>query len=160
MDKNNEIILDKLKGFDFRINNNIMTKEYLYNKEKIRRSVDIRNGFNKGFLVYPSSMPIVIIGQNEYAKKENDEILATYGIITCCGIVIKSDNGIVLMHVDATINPNDIIELLDDLKIGYNSEILLVPGALCNDFDYNTLKLNLENRGNQCSCYRLAGNFG
>lgn len=160
MNKNNKIILDKFKKIDLKMNSNITTKDYLYNREKIRKSTNISNGFNKFFLIYPSEMTIIDVGQDEYAIKENDEILVTYGIIACCGIVIKNDNGIVLMHVSATIKPNDIIELLDDLKLGYNSEILLVLGALCNDFDYNILKLNLESRGNQCSCYRLAGNFG
>lgn len=162
MNKNDKIVLDNLRKIDFKPNknDNIIFKDYLYNREKIRKSTNIRSGLNKGFLVYSNEMTVIDVGQDEYAIKSSDEILITYGIITCCGIVVKNENGIALMHIDATIKPNYVIELLDDLEFGYNSEVVLVPGALCNDFDYYTLISNLENRGNKCSCYRLTGNFG
>ncbi len=153
-----KILLDRIRKID--LNNNDSVKEYLYSREKIEKSTNIRDGFNKGVLVYPVGMTIIDVGQDEYAIKENDEILVTYGIITCCGIIVQNNNRLVLMHIDATIQPNDVILLLDNLGFGYNSEILLVPGVLCNDFDYHTLALDLENRGNKCSCFRLTGAFG
>ncbi len=160
MREKDKIILDELMKINLNNNNDIKMQYYLYNKEKIKKSTNTRHGFNKGVFVYPPNMTITDVGQDEYAIRENDEILVTYGIITCCGIIVKNDKGLALMHIDALVQPEEVIELLDNLGFGYNSEVILVPGALCNDFDYHSLALDLENRGNNCSCFRLTGEFG
>lgn len=62
-----------------------------------------------------------------------------------------------LMHVDSLVNLDDVLKLLDDLGVGCNSKIIIVPGILCNDFDYHSLISYSQERGDAYFCYRLNG---
>lgn len=89
-----------------------------------------------------------------YYLSSDFENIFTFGIASCCGLVIYSNNNRFLMHISPNCNSNQVLSLLDILNLSENSEVYIFPGSACiyekngNRFDYKKLANELRLLGN------------
>lgn len=128
-------------------------------ENKIIRCKTIHHGFNKYIYKYDLSTLVADIGMNEYHIRDDMEVLITYGIITCCGMVVYDKNNLMLAHLAPDVSGFDVISLLEENKLGSNSQILLFPGFACY-VDYNDIINCVKDRTSNLSLNKFTGKYG
>lgn len=69
---------------------------------------------NNGFDISDS---VIDVQQCGYGVSNEDDILFTYGIAPCCGLVLYDENVRVLFHLDGSITSEDVIEITNNLGL-------------------------------------------
>ena len=91
---------------------------------------------------------------DNYCIVNDNQNMLTYGIGSCCGLVVRKGNTNFLMHISPINSADDILALLEFLGLNYESEIYIFPGSNCTydgnnvKFDYNYLATKLNNKNN------------
>ncbi len=93
------------------------------------------------------------VPMDNYCLVNDNQNMLTYGIGTCCGLVVRKGNTNFLMHISPINSADDILYLLEFLGLNTESEIYIFPGRNCIydgkdiEFDYNELanKLSINN---------------
>lgn len=128
-------------------------------ENKIMRGKTVHYGFNKYLYKYDFNTLVADVSMNEYYIRHGSEVLITYGIITCCGIVVYDKNNLMLAHLAPDVSGFDVITLLDENKFESNFQILLFPGFACY-VDYNDIINCVKDRTNNLFCQRFKGKYG
>ena len=116
---------------------------------------------NNGFLTMES---VIDIGQHEYGVSDGSDVLYTYGIEPCCGVVVYDSKHSILLHLDGSDIPEQVIELTDSLGFSSNSRVIVAPGITCGmmpgSFDYSSLESLYRNRGFDVTEHRIPSTLG
>ncbi len=96
----------------------------------------------------------IFVPMDYYSLTFNEDNAFTFGIGSCCGLVIFNGNYKFLMHISPKYSFDNILALLSTLNILYNGDVYIFPGSACeyekggNKMDYNQLADKLKKFGN------------
>ena len=111
--------------------NNYNKKEFEFFKPSLKQNTlqlsDIKKQ-NNGFNISES---VIDVEQCGYGISREEDILFTYGIEPCCGLVLYDENIRVLFHLDGSITPEDVIEISKDIGLQADATALFAPGSTC-----------------------------
>ena len=151
MDKNidiDNIIIDKLG--EIKKPKLIECKMQLTDTKKIKFGFDLDES-------------IIDVEQDGFATSYEDDILYTYGIEPCCGLVLCDENVRILFHLDGTIKPEDVISITDKINLSQNAIVIVAPGASCGmpgSFNYKQIEEEYKRRGYMVTEQRIPATFG
>ncbi len=126
---------------------------------EIKAATTIQNGLDHYIYHYPKERKVITLAMDDFYVKNQQEILITYGIVTCCGLVAIDKNRIFLMHISPGTDVQEIIDTLDANEFYRNFYSLLVPGLACY-VDYENLKNYLEKKNCTNSVYQFKSRYG
>lgn len=115
---------------------------------------------NNGFDISDS---VIDVQQCGYGVSNEDDILFTYGIAPCCGLVLYDENVRVLFHLDGSITSEDVIEITNNLGLRADTTALFAPGATCSmpgSFEYKKLEEEYRKLGYKVLEQRIPATFG
>ena len=96
----------------------------------------------------------IFVPMDYYYLTFSEDNAFTFGIESCCGLVIFNKNYKFLMHMSPKYNVDNILALLNILNILYDGEVYIFPGCACeygkggNKINYNQLANELKKFGN------------
>ncbi len=96
----------------------------------------------------------IFVPMDYYSLTFSEDNVFTFGIGSCCGLVIFNGNYKFLMHISPKNGTDNILALLEELSILYDGEVYLFPGNACeyekdgNKLDYIQLANKLESCNN------------
>lgn len=125
---------------------------------EIRETRTIKQGFNQYIYNYSKNTSVIDVGMDQFSIKTNNEVLITYGIITCCGLIAIDQDRTFLMHISPGTRAKQVIETLEDNQFKDDFQSVLVPGFACFT-DYNDLLVKLKERSSS-SVYQFHGKYG
>ena len=133
----------------------------LKNRKSTRQLSDLKK-VQEGFLVEDS---VIDIGEQEYGFSNGEDILYTFGIETCCGVIVYDKEKRFLCHLDGSINYSEVLELIERIKFdAAQTSIIIVPGATCGliegCFDYKALQKLLIDKGFKVIIQRIPSTLG
>ena len=106
---------------------------------------------------------IIDVAQNEYSICYGEDILYTYGIDPCCGLVLCDENVRILFHLDGSISPEDVLDITDKVNLSPNAMVIVIPGASCGmpgSFNYKQMEEDYKKRGYEVIGQRIPATFG
>lgn len=106
---------------------------------------------------------VIDVEQNGYGISYGDDILHTYGIDTCCGLVLFDENVRILFHLDGTITPTEVLEITDKINLSKNTIAIVIPGTaseMKGTFDYKQIEDIYMRKGYQVIEQRTPATFG
>lgn len=92
----------------------------------------------------------IFVPMDYYCLINDEENAFTYGIGSCCGLVIFNGNSKFLMHISPKHSVDEILTLLESLNLSSNGEVYIFPGNACelgrgeNQINYKLLANKLE----------------
>lgn len=116
----------------------------------------IENGYN----IFDSVLDVV---QGGYAISYGDDVLFTYGIEPCCGVVLYDNQKSILFHLDGTTSPDEVKKVTDSFGFYSDAKLLIFPGVTCGipgSFTYTELEKLYSAAGYDTEVYRINGSFG
>lgn len=128
-------------------------------KNKITPCKTIHYGFNKYLYNYDYNTLVADVGMNEYYIRKNSEILITYGIITCCGMIVCDPTNVMLAHLAPDVTKEDVSLLLDENNFDSKAKMYLFPG-FASFVDYESIIDHVGNQLDDLCCYRYEGKYG
>ena len=152
------IILDKF----ININNNkdklddiIMKPKLIENKMQLTDAKKIKFGFDL-------NDSVIDVAQDGYSICYGEDILYTYGIEPCCGLVLCDENVRILFHLDGSISPEDVLDITDKVNLSPNAMAIVIPGASCGtgSFNYIQIEEDYKKRGYEVIVKRIPATFG
>lgn len=143
------------------LNNNIkkMTKQ----KPKLRQNTIQLSDSKKEEFGYDTKQSVIDVEQAGYAFTSTDDILHTYGIDPCCGLVIFNDNVRMLFHLDGSVSSEDILNIINDMDFTQDTKVYVIPGSSCGidgSFDYQKIEEIFRNKGYDVKEQRIPATFG
>lgn len=147
------------------IKKNTKGKFSLYRKKiqgsfgEIRETRTIKQGFNQYIYNYSKDTSVIDVGMDQFSIKTNNEVLITYGIITCCGLIAMDQDRTFLMHISPGTSAKQVIETLEDNQFKQDFQSVLVPGFACF-IDYKDLLIKLKERSSSYSIHQFHGKYG
>ena len=149
MDKSsNNIISDRL--------DDIAKPKLIENKEQLSDVKKTKFGFNL-------NQSVIDVEQAGYGICYGYDILYTYGIEPCCGLVLCDENVRILFHLDGTITPEDVIDITDKINLSQNTMVIVIPGASCGiegSFNYKQMEEAYRKKGYEVIEQRIPATFG
>lgn len=151
MDKfvdNNSIIIDRLDEIV---------------KQKLRENTTQLPDIKKKNFGFDLNQSIIDVQQDGYSICYGDDILYTYGIEPCCGLVVCDENVRILFHLDATILPEDVLAITDKVNLSQDAMVIVIPGASCGmrgSFKYKQVEEDYKKRGYKVIEKRIPATFG
>lgn len=115
---------------------------------------------NFGFNLYDS---VIDVTQDGYSICYGEDILHTYGISPCCGLVLCDENVRMLFHLDGSISPKDVLNITDKVSLSPNAMVIVIPGASCSmsgSFNYKQIEEDYKKRGYEVIRKRIPAAFG
>lgn len=152
------IILDKF----ININNNtvklddiIMKPKLIENKMQLTDAKKIKFGFDL-------NDSVIDVVQDGYSICYGEDILYTYGIEPCCGLILCDENVRILFHLDGSISPEDVLDITDKVNLSPNAMAIVIPGASCGigSFNYKQIEEDYKKRGYEVIDKRIPATFG
>lgn len=156
--------MDDLNKY-IKINNNIIIKpdEFFLKKPKLRENSAQLTDVKKTKFGFKLNETVIDVEQDGYSICYGNDVLYTYGIEPCCGIVLCDENTRILFHVDGMVTPNDILDVTNKINLSQNTEVIVIPGASCGipgSFDYKKLEENYTKKGYKVREQRIPATFG
>lgn len=145
---NNNIIIDK---FD-----DIIKPKLIENKTQLSENKKISFGFDL-------NDSVIDVDQAGYGISYGDDILYTYGIEPCCGLVLCDENVRILFHLDGSITPEDVLDITNKINLSQNVMVIVIPGASCGlngSFDYKQIEEEYRRKGYKVIEQRIPATFG
>ena len=142
---NNEVKLDDI----------IMKPKLIENKMQLTDIQKIKFGFDL-------NDSVIDVVQDGYSICYGKDILYTYGIEPCCGLVLCDENLRILFHLDGSISPKDVLDITDRIKLSPNAMVIVIPGASCGigSFNYKQIEEDYKKRGYEVIRQRISATFG
>lgn len=115
---------------------------------------------NNGFDLAES---VIDVEQCGYGVSNEDDILFTYGIEPCCGLVLYDENVRVLFHLDGSVTPEDVIEVTNSMGLQQDATAIFAPGTTCRTqgcFEYRQLEEEYRKLGYTVLEQRIPATFG
>lgn len=144
-------------------NNNIVKFDDVIIKPKLIENkmqlIDTKK-INFGFDLNDSVIDVV---QDGYSICYGEDILYTYGIEPCCGLVLCDENVRMLFHLDGSITPEDVLDITDKVNLSQNAMVIVIPGSTCGvsgSFNYKQIEEDYKKRGYQVIEQRIPATFG
>lgn len=135
----------------------IITKPKLIeNKMQLTDTQKIKFGFDL-------NDSVIDVVQDGYSICYGKDILYTYGIEPCCGLVLCDENVRILFHLDGSISPKDVLDITDRIKLSPNAMVIVIPGASCGmpgSFNYKQIEEDYKKRGYEVIAQRIPATFG
>ena len=106
---------------------------------------------------------VIDVNQDGYSICSKDDILYTYGIGPCCGLVLCDENIRMLFHLDGSISLEDVLNITDKVNLSQNTMVIVIPGASCsieNSFNYEQIKEKYKNKGYKVMEQRISTDLG
>lgn len=145
------------------INNNtvklddiITQPKLIENKMQLTDAKKIKFGFDL-------NDSVIDVVQDGYSICYGEDILYTYGIGPCCGLVLCDENVRMLFHLDESISPEDVLDITDNVNLSPNAMVIVIPGASCSvpgSFDYKQIEEDYKKRGYEVIGQRIPATFG
>ena len=145
---NNNIIINRL--------DDIATPKLMESKEQLSDVKKTNFGFNL-------NQSVIDVEQAGYGVCYGDDILYTYGIEPCCGLVLCDENVRILFHLDGTITPEDVIDITDKINLSQNTMVIVIPGSSCGiegSFNYKQMEDIYRKKGYEVIEQRIPATFG
>ena len=145
---NNNIIINRL--------NDDTKPKLIENKEQLPPVKKTNFGFNL-------NQSVIDVEQAGYSVCYENDILYTYGIDPCCGLVLCDENVRMLFHLDGTITPEDVLDITGKITLSKNTMVIVIPGASCGikgSFDYKQLEEAYRKQGYKVIEQRIPATFG
>lgn len=145
---NDNIIIDKLVEFS---------------KPKLRENSIQLSDTRKTKFGFNLNESVIDVEQDGYGISYGNDILHTYGIDPCCGLVIYDENVRILFHLDGSITPEDVIKVTDTINFSKNAMVIVIPGASCGikgSFDYKKIEEMFSEKGYEVIEQRIPATFG
>lgn len=92
----------------------------------------------------------IFVPMDYYCVINHEENAFTFGIGSCCGLVILNRNAKFLMHISPRHSTDEVLTLLKVLHLSDNGEVYIFPGNACefgksgNQVNYKQLANKLE----------------
>lgn len=116
---------------------------------------------NNGFDLAKSVIDVEECG---YGVSNKDDILFTYGIEPCCGLVLYDENVRVLFHLDGSVTPEDVIEVTNSIGLQQDVTAIFAPGTTCGIiqgcFEYRQLEEEYRKLGYTVLEQRIPATLG
>ncbi len=105
---------------------------------------------------------VIDVEEGGYGISTGNDILYTYGIDTCCGLVLCDDFKRVLFHLDGGTTINDVLKVISKMQFKAGVKVFIVPGAhkMKNNFDYIKLYEILQKMKYIVEVIHLPATFG
>ena len=106
---------------------------------------------------------VIDVEQCGYGVSNEDDILFTYGIEPCCGLVLYDENVRVLFHLDGSVTPENVIEVTNSMGLQPDATALFAPGTACRTqgcFEYKKLEEEYRKLGYKVLEQRIPATFG
>ena len=145
---NNNIIIDRLDA--------IAKPKLIENKEQLSDVKKTNFGFNL-------KQSVIDVEQAGYGICYGYDILYTYGIDPCCGLVLCDENVRILFHLDGTITSEDVLYVTDRINLSRNTMVIVIPGASCGiegSFNYKKMEETYRKKGYEVIEQRIPATFG
>ena len=145
---NNNIIINRL--------DDIAKPKLMESKEQLSDVKKINLGFNL-------NQSVIDVQQAGYGVCYGYDILYTYGIEPCCGLVLCDENVRILFHLDGTITPEDVIDITDKINLSQNTMVIVIPGSSCGiegSFNYKQMEEIYRKKGHEVIEQRIPATFG
>jgi len=148
---------------EYGIDINNITKKIEILKPKLKENIlqlSDRNKINFGFELQES---VIDVEQCGYGISMADDILFTYGIEPCCGLVLYDENIRVLFHLDGSITPEAVMEITNGIGLKLDATAFFVPGASCGmpgSFEYKKLEDEYRKIGYKILEQRIPATLG
>ena len=113
-----------------------------------------------GFSLSDSVIDVV---QGGYAISYGDDVLFTYGIEPCCGVVLYDEWKSILFHLDGRTSVEEIKKITDSFGFNNDAKVIICPGVTCGipgSFNYEYLELLYRDCGYDTATFRINGTFG
>lgn len=143
--------------------NNNYKKEIKNFKPLLRKNtlqLTDRKKQNNGFDISES---VIYVEQCGYGISKEDDVLFTYGIEPCCGLVLYDENTRVLLHLDGSVTPEDVIEITKGIGLQENATAVFAPGTACRNqgcFEYKKLEDEYRKIGYEVLEHRIPATLG
>ena len=145
---NNNIISDRL--------DDIAKPKLIENKEQLSDVKKTKFGFNL-------NQSVIDVEQAGYGICYGYDILYTYGIDPCCGLVLCDENVRILFHLDGMITPEYVLDITDKINLSQNTVVIVIPGASCGiegSFNYKQMEEAYRKKGYEVIEQRIPATFG
>lgn len=106
---------------------------------------------------------VIDVAQAGYAISYEEDVLHTYGIEPCCGLVLCDENVRILFRLDGSVSTEDVIEITDKINLSSNTMAIVIPGASCGmygSFDYKKMEEIFRSKGYEVMERRISATFG
>lgn len=149
--------MDKIYNNNIYKFDDIMIKPKLVeNKMQLTDTKKISFGFDL-------SESVIDVVQAGYSISYGEDILYTYGIEPCCGLVLCDENVRMLFHLDGSITPKDVLDITDKVNLSQNAMVIVIPGATCGipgSFNYKQIEEDYKKRGYKVIEQRIPITYG
>lgn len=145
---NNNIRIDRL--------DDIAKPKLIENKEQLSDVKKTNFGFNL-------NQSVIDVEQAGYGICYGYDILYTYGIEPCCGLVLCDENVRILFHLDGTITQEDVLDITNKINLSPNTMVIVIPGASCGiegSFNYKQMEEAYRKKGYEVIEQRIPATFG
>lgn len=107
---------------------NVFTKvEFRSSIPRIKQSHEQLDEEKKSMFELKKEDTILDVEQDEYAISKENDILYTYGIEPCCGLVLYDDNMRALFHLDSIVTPKEVIKITNKMGLKQDATIMIIP---------------------------------
>ena len=105
---------------------------------------------------------VIDVEEAGYGISTGDDILYTYGLDTCCGLVLCDDSKRVLFHLDGGITPEDVLKVTNKMQFKAGTKVFIAPGAnkMEGNFDYIRLQEMFQKLGYVVEVMPLSATYG
>lgn len=143
--------INKEKFYDLNLNNSLTKCEIQLSDKKKNQN---------GFDLFDSVLDVT---QGGYAISYGDDYLFTYGIETCCSVVLYDDLKCMLFHLDGKSSPEEVKKITDSFGFNSDAKVLICPGVTCGipgSFEYCELEKIYNDVGCDTTVRRIDSTFG
>ena len=153
------MILDKFVN----LNNNIVKLDDIKIKPKLIENKMQLTDAKKIKFGFDLNDSVIDVVQDGYSICYGEDILYTYGMDPCCGLVLCDGNVRILFHLDGSISPQDVLDITDKVNLSPNAMAIVIPGASCGmpgSFNYKQIEEDYKKRGYEVISQRIPATFG
>lgn len=143
--------------------NNYIKEKIELLKPQLRQNTLQLNDIKKQNNGFDLAESVIDVEQCGYGVSNEDDILFTYGIEPCCGLVLYDENVRVLFHLDGSVTPEDVIEVTNSIGLQQDATAIFAPGTTCRTqgcFEYRQLEEEYRKLGYTVLEQRIPATFG
>lgn len=143
-------------------NNNMVKDDSVIKPKLIENKMQLNNAKKESF-GFNLNDSVIDVVQDGYSVSYGEDILYTYGIDPCCGLVLCDENVRVLFHLDGSVSPEEVLDITDRLNLSQDAIAIVIPGASCSvseSFNYTQMEEEYKRRGYGVVEQRIPATFG